>query len=127
MDKIYLFLDDFREPSDAADYTRNHLAATLYNSAKWVVVRDYSDFVQYIQDYGVPDVVSFDHDLAAEHYSGDIDPESYTEKTGYDAAKFLVDYCMEHKVDFPEWYVHSMNIQGAENISTFIRNYLKQK
>lgn len=78
-----LFLDDTLQPPDIT----------------WDVVRSYDDFVYYIETHGVPDVISFDHDLAFEHYPfAEDNPEAkkipydrYTEKTGYDCAKWLVE------------------------------------
>lgn len=99
-----LFLDDIRKPPDQT----------------WDVVRSYTQFVAYIEANGVPDVISFDHDLAFEHYpltEENPDPqkipyEKYAEKTGYDCAKWLIESGYEVK----RWMVHSMNVKGAENI-----------
>jgi hypothetical protein len=43
------------------------------------------------------------------------------EKTGYDCAKWLVEYCVEHGLKFPEYVVHSMNPVGKENILSYVR------
>jgi 2-hydroxy-3-keto-5-methylthiopentenyl-1-phosphate phosphatase len=45
------------------------------------------------------------------------------EKTGYHAAKWLCNYCQENKIKFPEYYVHSFNQIGKENIIGYIENY----
>src|SRR5260370_10100302 len=80
-----LFLDDIRKPPDST----------------WDVVRSYDAFVAYIETNGVPDIISFDHDLAFEHYPlndsnlgysqppKEIPYDRYTEKTVYDCAKWL--------------------------------------
>ena len=101
-----LFLDDMRKPPDNT----------------WDVVRSYDQFVAYIEANGVPEVISFDHDLADQHYapevlqaineSGKIEYEKYAEKTGYDCAKWLV----ENGYEVKRWMVHSMNPVGAQNI-----------
>lgn len=74
---------------------------------------------------GLPKFISFDHDLGMEHYRdgdrGMYDYESYTEKTGYDCAKWLVGYCMDHKLPLPEIAVHSMNNVGASNILAYLK------
>lgn len=105
-----LFLDDTRQPPDMT----------------WDVVRNYQQFVEYITKQGVPDVISFDHDLAFEHYpltESHPDPETilydiYTEKTGYDCAKWLV----ENGYEVKRWMVHSMNPVGARNIRFVLAN-----
>ena len=43
-------------------------------------VYNYKEFVAYLQHYGLPDFISFDHDLGEE-------------LSGYDCAKYLLDYC----------------------------------
>lgn len=106
-----LFLDDVRQPPDHT----------------WDVVRSYDDFVYYIETQGVPDVISFDHDLAFEHYPfAEDNPEPkkipydrYTEKTGYDCAKWLV----ENGYEIKRWMVHSMNPVGAQNIRFALAKY----
>lgn len=125
-----LFLDDIRHPYDAFPYTKD----TKYLQLKWIVVRSFKDFVEVIEKSGLPSVVSFDHDLALEHYGKSDDPWSvqdqidyftYNEKTGYDCAKWLCDYCYDNKVKFPQYLVHSFNQVGSANIRHYIRNFLK--
>ena len=69
MNKRYLFLDDVRQVMDTFHYTKH----PVYTEDNWDVVRNYNEFCNYIQDNGVPALISFDHDLADEHYS----PEMY--------------------------------------------------
>lgn len=92
----------------------------------WDVVRSYAEFVDYIEKLGVPDVISFDHDLAFEHYPfGEQNPtdrinyETYSEKTGYHCARFLVE-----RLEFPKTaIVHSLNYTGARNIAHLLGRY----
>ena len=60
-------------------------------------------------------MISFDHDLADEHYLKQ-NSQEFVEKIGYDCAKWLVEYCMDHYLDLPKFYCHSMNPVGKENI-----------
>jgi hypothetical protein len=86
----------------------------------WDRVWNYTQFVDYIEKLGVPEVISFDHDLGTEHYpttwqtgNEKIDYSKFKEKTGYDCAKYLVE-----KGIFPKLaIVHSYNIVGAKNIA----------
>ena len=100
-----LFLDDLRVPTDCLEYMLKN--KEIY-SEEWDIVRSYKDFVSYVVKNGVPDVVSFDHDLADE-----LDKK---EKTGCDCAKWLCEYCLENNIPLPEYIVHSMNPIGSENI-----------
>ena len=119
-----LFLDDNRAPYDVFKKTIN----PLYEENKsWQVVRDYYQFINFIQRYGIPSVVSFDHDLSQEHYLNenqrDIDYESMKIPTGYHAAKWLIEYCKENNKKLPEIKVHSENLEGKMNIERlFLEN-----
>lgn len=113
----YLFLDDERQPWD--------VTWVSIPSESYHVVRNYMDFVATVRLRGIPQFVSFDHDLADSHYghglNGDRIPyEEYQEWTGYHAAKWLVDHCHDTKQKFPDFVVHSMNPVGKENIETYI-------
>lgn len=113
-----LYLDDIRTPQTDG----------------WEIVRNYDDFVAWIRMHGVPDEVSFDYDLgedvAKEKVANGMSKRKAREekkysKSGYDCAKWLVQYCMDKKLDFPKWNVHSANPVGSENIRYYISNYLK--
>lgn len=100
----------------------------------WEIVKNYTEFVKLITERGVPDIVSFDHDLADEHYLQIINKnpvqfnyDQCKEKTGYDCAKFLVQYCMDNNIPFPEFYIHTQNPIGALNIFSYISSYQKSK
>jgi hypothetical protein len=131
-----LFLDDIRIPKDAinlipTDFNR------FYWENDWDIVRNYDEFVQYLTSSGVPDFISFDHDLADFHYA--FKPEDYAsmseeemilkfgsmEKTGLDCAKFLVEYCMSVGSLLPEYLVHSANPTGKKNIQAYLENAKK--
>ena len=99
-----LFLDDIRSLD---------MVYPNSNLNEWVIVRNYYEFINYINKYGLPKFISFDHDLGV----------GYTEeKTGYDAAKWLVDYCFDNKNKMPEYSVHSQNPVGVENIINYLKN-----
>lgn len=101
-----------------------------------MIVRSYDEFVKTIKNIGIDkiDIISFDHDLADEHYGheeqpwstdGIIDYFSFVEKTGYDCAKWLCDYALETNKKLPEILIHSFNHIGAENIKQYIKNFIK--
>ncbi len=127
-----LYLDDFREPRDSFYYTK----LIMYNVLEWKVVRSYDDFVRIIEGKGIPEIISFDHDLADEHYDPDLyGSETFNEiydgfefKTGYDCAKWLVNYCIDNNIPIcTEIYIHSMNPSGSNNIKSIFDTYFKQK
>lgn len=127
-----LFLDDIRVPMDAFNYTRFQ----KFSLEEWDIVRDYDGFVHYIETNGLPDFIAFDHDLADEHYAPEMYhgseaymkiSENFKEKTGYDCARWLVEYCMDNNLDCPDYIVHSMNPAGKQNIESYLENFKKSK
>lgn len=121
--KYYLFLDDERSPSDYRWMGIPDL--------HWTVVKNYNVFKTIIElKTYLPEVISFDHDLKKEHYKNLVKNENdyskYIEKTGYDCAKWLVDYCRQKKIRLPKYTVHSLNPIGAQNIKSILQSYEKQ-
>ena len=76
-------------------------------------------------------MISFDHDLSDKkyilHLNKDEDLSKYREKTGYECAKWLVNYCLDNDLDIPEYYVHSYNTVGKTNIISYIENFKKTR
>jgi hypothetical protein len=122
-----LFLDDIRQPKDAINLVPSHLNK-MYWEQDWHVVKDYKEFVKWISFYGVPDLISFDHDLADIHYEVDTNDWEFSsdqlgvEETGLDCAKWLVDYCFDNGHKLPEYIVHSANPAGRKNIQSYLDN-----
>lgn len=98
----------------------------LAPSMEWKRVMTYAEFVEAIEIFGLPEIVSFDHDLGDWTIVAQrpVLPD-YEEKTGYDCAKWLINYCLCRDIDLPEWRVHSANPVGAENIRALLENYTK--
>ena len=129
-----IYLDDVRTPI----------------AEDWIVVRNYDEFVSKVTEIGLGEIetISLDHDLgdsAMNEYFTNVSPnykldyENIKEKTGYDCAKWLVDYFYEINPDriemsrtkknktkpkFPLVVVHSANPIGAANIEGYINNFL---
>lgn len=99
-----IYLDDIRNPVQSYPDSDNN----------WVIVRNYDEFVNHVTNNGLPEFVSFDHDLGL---------DANVEKTGYDCVKWLVNYCIDNNKPFPDYKVHSMNPIGKENIEKYITNF----
>jgi len=115
MNKIYL--DDVRTPVDPS----------------WVVVRNYEQFVDKINEIGLDNIelISLDHDLGDSamrewhtnvYHNYTLDYNNITEKTGYDCAKWLVGQWLDGK-PVVNVYTHSANAIGSANIMGIINNY----
>jgi hypothetical protein len=95
-----LFLDDERYPS----------------STDWVIARNYHDAVWYVQNYGIPSHISFDHDLG----------NTNTTFSGMDFAKWFCNYIMDNNIPNTgfTYTVHSMNPVGAKNIDCYMQQFI---
>lgn len=138
MQTYKLFLDDIRFPHWCLTYKTQFMPSDrkVY-SEDWVIARNHQEFVKLIKEKFAqgefPNLISFDHDLAPEHYSlvDDQDMDLFTpeqlgiEETGNDSAKWLVEFCLENKVSLPVCYVHSANPAGRERIWSSLQGYNK--
>ena len=88
----------------------------------WTIVRKYDEFVKHIEQNGLPEEISFDHDLAEIH--SELNPQH--EKTGYDCAKWLCEYCWTNGLPIPDWNVHSANPVGRDNIVSILTSFKKK-
>jgi hypothetical protein len=124
-----LFLDDLRQPSECYGYMIKRIGAMaeVYNFLEWDVVKSHEEFCKYITDNGIPEFISFDHDLADSHYTQWIERPDlankriFKEGTGLDSAIWLKNYCETNDKPFPKSLVHSMNPVGAQKIIEVIR------
>ena len=94
-----LWLDDYRNP-------KNYLIRDY--EITWV--KTFEEFCSHLEKNGLPDIVCFDHDLG-------------TEKSGYDCAKYLVNYCQQHNLDIPQYDIQSSSVVGKENIRSLMDNW----
>ncbi len=122
--KVLLWLDDTRNPFLDKEQKLPEFTGII----EWV--RNYDEFRDWILSNPLPDIVSFDHDLADEHYTPEFfwndyelskefqewKQKSYVHKTGFDCAKWLVNYCKVEKSKLPEIHVHSANPVGRDKI-----------
>lgn len=112
-----LWLDDIRNPLE-----NNWLVFSPIEQPFNVVwVKKYHEFVSWIEENGLPDAICFDHDLSDIH----IKKSTYIEKTGYDCAKWLVDYCIDNNKELPLYNIQSANPVGKKNIDDLLKNYIK--
>lgn len=100
--RTLLWLDDIRDPHvfDITPY--------IPEPPDFIVwVKSEKEFEEYIVENGIPEFISFDHDLGEG-------------KSGKDAANFLVDYCINNNQSLPAYGSHSSNPVGKENIIKYL-------
>lgn len=101
-----LWLDDVRDPFDPKlDWVKKvtHLEETIQTT--WA--KNVAEFKKCVEQE-MPNIICFDHDL------GD-------EESGMDAAKWLVEYCLNNDIEIPIVYSQSSNPVGRENILSYVR------
>ena len=89
-----LYLDDSRLPYDVY---RDTIDSDYEINASWQIVKSCNEFIDYIENKSMPDLISFDHNLSIDqidHYrpenqKGNIDYDKFKEKAGYHAAYWL--------------------------------------
>jgi hypothetical protein len=124
--KQRIYLDDVRTPVNS-DNDR------AYGVPDWVVVRNYDEFVNKVNEIGLEgiELISLDHDLGDSamkewhtnvYHNYKLDYNNITEKTGYDCAKWLVEQWLDCN-PVVDVYTHSANAIGSANIMGIINNY----
>ena len=124
-----LVLDDTRTVQEVLDilYAQQQV---VFTDVGWVLVKDFMGFIGALYDKPLPDIVLFDHDLGGndfEDINGVLVPkfEGATlegEKTGSDCASWIIHHCNQLDKPFPQYWVHSQNRSGAENIRSKIES-----
>lgn len=101
-----MFLDDERFPDVLYDD---------FESVDWVIVRSFQDAKWHVLNRGLPSFISFDHDLGSHTW------------TGMDFAKWFCDHVMDNDLSLEgfDFHVHSQNPVGAENIKSYMTQFLK--
>lgn len=107
--KTVIFLDDFRKPEQCFDTSQCIVfCAATFDEFVDVLNRTYNEFNRV-------DEVWFDHDLGENAGSG------------YDCAKYLVEFCIEKNMPLPEYHIQSNNPVGKLDIDSYLRSFLKSK
>lgn len=122
-----LWLDDARDPNEH-DWL---VFSPITRPFEVIWVKNFYQFRDWIKRNGLPTAICFDHDLGSEHYKIEFTTEAWEEyymmkdreMTGYDAAKWLCEYCLNHNLPFPIYNVQSANSIGRANIGAYIENF----
>lgn len=131
--KTLLWIDDIRNPY-IDNWLRDYAPQFVSGESNVVWVKNYDDFVNHIKFKGIPDMISFDHDLGEDIAREKVRmgtskkqarKQKKEVKSGFDCAKWLVDYCIDNQTPIPHFGVHSANPVGAENIRGLLNNALK--
>ena len=118
MKKRLLWLDDIRNPFVVGmdwwftiQYLKEEYLKIDDEECEIIWVKTQPEFEKYIIQNGLPDFISFDNDLGVGNGEG------------YSCAKFVIDYCLDHNMYLPGYYVHSMNTVARDNINNLFENF----
>lgn len=129
-----LWLDDMRDPMKDDWLVFSPISRNGISEVIWV--KSYQEFVNWINENGLPDGICFDHDLGK-----DVSIERIKhgmskcksrymrriERSGFDACKWLVEYCMDNDKPLPLYNIQSANEVGKANIDSYLKSYLKSQ
>lgn len=77
---------------------------------EYVIVRSFEEAIAYMTENGLPEFITFDHDLGGW-------------RNGFHVADWIVGYCLDNDIhELPKWEIHSQNPVGAENIRKLLVN-----
>jgi hypothetical protein len=113
--KWNLFIDDERAPLDVKWGTPGE--KYIYLTYEWFIARNLEDVLNLIKAFGMPSLISFDHDLGED--------SSYN---GYEISQKIADMILDGEYKLPhdfQFIVHSKNPVGAANIRGYMNNFLK--
>lgn len=120
--RTLLWLDDVRDPFENPDWL---VFSPIGNNVHISWVKTYPAFVHWIMNNGLPDGICFDHDLGEPPMGLTGDLKYLYSKTGYDCAKWLVEYCMDNQLNLPPYGIQSANPVGRENIDKLLKSFNK--
>lgn len=132
--KKLLWVDDIRNPHRDIKWLIK-FAPKFEGEVIWI--KNYNDFVKWIENNGFPDKICFDHDLGfkidalpfgvkhlAHLFYRMIGMQPKNSKSGYDCCKWIVDYCLDNNIILDTRFVYQTdNPVGKENMVTLIDNF----
>lgn len=124
-----LWLDDCRDPMKDDWLVFSPISKNNLSEVIWV--KSYQEFVDWIKQNGLPDGICFDHDLGLPDHIERVNKgmpkrqsrKLNTEKSGFDCAKWLVNYCIENNKSLPLYNIQSANPIGKQNIISLLENF----
>lgn len=112
--KKLLWLDDYRNPHEIKDGIKHWLVFSPIEYPYDIVwVKSYKEFTAWINENGLPNAICFDHDLGLY-------------ESGYDCAKWLVEYCLDRNLKIPTYNIQSANPVGKSNINGILQSFIKR-
>ena len=131
--KKLLWLDDIRDPF-VGDWLSQYAPQFSGGEGEVTWVKNYREFTEWIDKNGLPYMIAFDHDLGQDVANDKVENgmskrksrrEKRTEMSGFECAKWLIDYCIDNNTELPQWTIQSANPVGADNINGLLNGFKK--
>ena len=111
MNKTLIWLDDMRNPNDLQWDSWLDIRSPIGRTGVDIIwVKSFKEFKLYLLNNPWPDAICFDHDLGEG-------------PSGYDAAKYIIDRCIDDDLPLPLFCSQSSNPPGKENIIKLLTNF----
>ena len=111
VNKTLIWLDDMRNPNDPQWKAWLDTWSPIGRIGVDIVwLKSFKEFKLYLLANSWPDAICYDHDLGEG-------------PSGYDAAKYIIDRCMDDDLPLPLFCSQSSNLVGKENIITLLTNF----
>lgn len=78
--------------------------------SKTIKARREDEFIFFIQEFGLPDVVMLEYDIEMT-------------KTAYDCAKYLIIDCLEKRTPLPPFKVHGISLSSQKDVETLLTTF----
>lgn len=129
-----LWLDDQRDPNkyfkvkkpQSAVWVRNNdfYQNKIFNKydVKFIWVKSFEEFINYIETNGVPKFISFDNDLK----NGKMAVDGVV-PNGEDCVKWLINYCNDNGLKLPKYYLHTANHKQRDVLNKLLKESVKRK
>lgn len=126
-----IFIDDDRQPVECVKLMKNRISDTsIYAQKDWIVIRTFGEFKRWVEENGLPTLISFDHDIAPKNEDREhidindwFDLEENREWNGVDCLKIVINYCLDHNCSLPGILIHSQNPVGHDNIEADVKRF----
>lgn len=129
-----LWLDDQRDPNtyfkvkkpQSAVWVRNNdfYQNKIFNkyNVNFIWVKSFEEFVNYIENNGVPKFISFDNDLKNGRMTVD-----GAVPNGEDCVKWLINYCNDNGLKLPKYYLHTANHKQRDVLNKLLKENIKME
>lgn len=96
----------------------------IYQEGEWIQCKNILDFTKVIVENQIeskimPELISYEFGFGFDIVDKTVNPRA---ETGVDAIQWLIKFCIERRVQLPDWFIHTEDPTQKYNMSTILRN-----